>query len=445
MKYLGEIKLSIKQSRKVNVLEELRAGLYTNREAAGRLKMSVRQVQRLKKAFAEKEHLCLVHGNTGRQSACKIPDEIREVIASKATEEYRGTSWQHMSELFEEEDGIFVSAKSVGRILRARGIKSACAHKGVKKRARRERRPRRGELVQIDASPFDWLSDGRMLSLHGAIDDATGEVFALWLAETERLDGYFHVLERMILGSGVPRSLYMDGHTIFFSPKRDKLSLEEELEGKTKALTQFGTVMDILGILPIHAGSPQAKGRVERLWGTLQKRLTVDLRAAGVRTIQAANDFLLSYVKKHDRKFAVSPREKDDAFLPAPDKELLKYVICRYYDRVSDGGSAISLHKKIYMAEESPGVRKLWKRGTVLKVMLLMDGSAAICHDGVIYDAAEISPPPKQHIEETPKKSAGKKQRIYATPAADHPWRVWRGNNNTVTAPAATVPVTAKN
>lgn len=445
MKYIGEIKLSIKQSRKVDALEALHAGRCTNKEVAERLAMSVRQVQRLKKAFAEKEHACLVHGNTGRASARRIPNEVRDLIAYRATGEYRGTSWQHMSELFEEEEGISVSAKSVGRILQARGIKSPCAHKGMKKRVRRVRRPRRGELVQIDASPFDWLSDGRMLSLHGAIDDATSEVFALWLAPTERLDGYFHVLERMVQGSGVPKSIYMDGHTIFFSPQRDKLSLQEELEGKTEALTQFGTVLDILGVLSIHAHSPQAKGRIERLWSTLQKRLTVDLRIAGIHTIEAANDFLLTYIRKHDRKFSVSPQEKDNAFLPAPETELLKYIICRRYDRVSDGGSAISLHKKIYVAEESPGVRKLWKRGTALKAMMLMDDSIAICHGGIIYDATEISPPAKQHIEETEKRNGEKKERVYAIPAANHPWRIRRGNNNTATFLSPTAQVAAKN
>lgn len=315
----------------------------------------------------------------------------------------------------------------------------------MKKRAWRARRLRRGELVQIDASPFDWLSDGRMLSLHGAIDDATGEVLALWLAETERLDGYFHILERMILDSGVPKSLYMDGHTIFFSTKRNKLSLEEELDGKTKALTQFGNVLDILGIFPIHAHTPQAKGRVERLWGTLQKRLVVDLRLAGIHTIEAANDFLLSYVRKHDRKFAIVPLENDDAFLPAPEAELLKYIICRHYDRVSDAGSAISLHKKIYAANEKQCMRKLWKRGTALKVLMLMDGSVAICHDGVIYDAAEISPPLKQDVGKNEKKSAGKKQRVYAIPAADHPWRGWCGNNSAATTTSTTAASGAKN
>jgi hypothetical protein len=162
-----------------------------------------------------------------------------------------------------------------------------------------------------------------MCSLHGAIDDATGEIVALWLTETEQLNGYFHVLENMIGTSGIPHALYMDGHTIFFSPQSGKLTEEEELEGKTAALTQFGKVLDILGIQPIRASSPQAKGRVERLWGTLQKRLPVDMRVDGIKSMEEANQFLSGYMVQHNKNFAVDAEDGENAFLPGPPEELI--------------------------------------------------------------------------------------------------------------------------
>ena len=140
-------------------------------------------------------------------------------------------------------DLIFV--KSILRILKERSIFIPCSHKTPRKRLRRERRLKMGDMIQIDASPFDWLSTGSLLSLHGAIDDATSAVVALWLEETERLDGYFRVLQRTFMEHGVPHAVYSDAYTIFFSPKEAALSAEEEDAGLKRPLTQFGRVLHI--------------------------------------------------------------------------------------------------------------------------------------------------------------------------------------------------------
>jgi len=231
MKNTGDIKLTIKQARKVHVFEKLRDGKMTNTDAASALGLSVRQVQRIKRVFETKGHEVFLHGNTGRKPAFALCEKIKEQIVEKALL-YQGTSCQHISELLKEKDGVCVSAKSVIRILKEKGVDLPCAHKGARRRQRRERRKKRGELIQLDASPFDWLSNGTICSLHGSIDDATSEIVALWLAETEQLNGYFHVLANMIRTCGIPRALYMDGHTIFFSPHDGKLT--EERSWKVK-------------------------------------------------------------------------------------------------------------------------------------------------------------------------------------------------------------------
>jgi len=341
MKNAGDIKLAIKQARKVYVFEKLRDGKMTNAEAASALGFSIRQVQRIKKAFETKGHEAFLHGNTGRKPVRALGEKVRERVIEMASL-YRKTSCQHISELIMTQDGVCVSAKSITRILKEKGMKLTCGHKGPRRRKCRERRKKRGELVQIDASPFDWLSDGIMRSLHGAIDDASGEVVALWLADTEQLNGYFHVLEKMIQTSGIPHALYMDGHTIFFSPQREKLTIEEEIEGKTVALTQFGKALDILGIQPIRATSPQAKGRVERLWGTLQKRLPVDLRVAGIHSIEEANRFFCEYIKRHNEHFAVEATDVESAFMPGPPAELLRFILCIRENRKTAGDGSIS-------------------------------------------------------------------------------------------------------
>jgi transposase len=422
MENVGDIKLKIKQARKVYVFEKLRDGKMNNSEAAFTLGLSVRQVQRIKKNFETKGHLAFLHGNTGRKPARALCENVRKLVFERASL-YDGTSCQHIAELIAEEDSVCVSAKSVIRILKEKGIKSPCSHKGPRKRLRRERRRKRGELVQIDASPFDWLSNGTMCSLHGAIDDATGEIVGLWLAETEQLNGYFHVLERMIRTSGVPRALYMDGHTIFFSPLGKKLTIEEELDGKTVALTQFGKALELLGIQAIRASSPQAKGRVERLWGTLQKRLPVDMRTAKVYDMEGANKFLYEYSQKHNKRFAVEATEEETSFLPGPSEKLLKFILCGREERKTAGDSSISWKGKTYTAEKKRGEQKLFRRGTSVSVLALMDGSLAVQHGEEIFPMKEVSERLEAKGVKTPKETEGVKPRGAYKPAADHPWR----------------------
>ena len=384
MKNTGDVKLAIKQARKVYVFEKLRDRKMTNTDASEALGLSVRQIQRIKRAFETKGHEVFLHGNTGRKPARVFSERVREQVVEKASL-YKGTSCQHISELLKAKDGVFISAKSVIRILKEKGMDLCCGHKGPRRRRCRERRKKRGELIQLDASPFDWLSNGTMCSLHGAIDDATSEIVALWLAETEQLNGYFHVLANMIRTSGIPRTLYMDGHTIFFSPNDGKLTEEEELEGKTVALTQFGKALDILGVQPIRASSPQAKGRVERLWGTLQKRLPVDMRVSGVRSIEEANRFLVEYIQCHNKRFAVEALDEESAFLPGPPEELVRFILCIREKRKTAGDSSISWKGGKYIIEEKRGEQKLFRRGTPVSILTLMDGSLAAQYEEEIY------------------------------------------------------------
>ncbi|MDO9508125.1 MAG: ISNCY family transposase, partial [Thermovirgaceae bacterium] len=286
-------------------------------------------------------------------------------------------------------------------------------------------RPRFGEMLQIDASPFDWLSNGSMISLHGAIDDATGKVVALWLEPTERLNGYFKVLKRTILTYGVPRSIYSDAHSIFFSPKSGKLTVQDELEGKSVAFTQFGKALEILGINPIKALSPQAKGRIERLWGTLQHRLVVDMRVAGIKTIDEANAFLASYVIKHDGLFAVAPEEEESAFLPAPSEEDLEYILCRRENRKASGDSTISWKGKKWMAVDAKKRQILLKRSATVEILTLLDDSIALQHDGNIFRLERFITAPMEEKNPSGAKDLEKARETPHIPAPDHPWRRW--------------------
>lgn len=160
-------------------------------------------------------------------------------------------------------------------MLKNAGVKSPLKKKGSKRTNRRKRKPHPGQMIQVDATPYEWFGGNVKYALHGAIDDATGEIVGLYMTQNECLFGYFEMMRQCCLDFGVPQSVYSDRHTIFLSPKACKLSVEEMINGKTVNLTQFGRAMHELGVDMIYAHSPQAKGRVERLWSTLQSRLPI--------------------------------------------------------------------------------------------------------------------------------------------------------------------------
>jgi len=244
----------------------------------------------------------------------------------------------------------------------------------------RSRMPQEGMLVQCDASPHDWLEGWyTRLCLHGAIDDATGKVLGLHFRPNEDLLGYLHVLRRMVGRYRVPRNLYSDGHTIFFSPKEDKLTIEEELKGERVKLTQFGQALNQLGITHIKARSPQAKGRIERLWKTLQSRLIVELRIANICTLEEANDFLDGFVRRFNSRFAIEAKDREHAFKPAPDEGLLNNIICIKMQRKASNGSTISYEGSTYQLVDHRGsVVPLKPRSTVY-VTRHLDGSLVPC------------------------------------------------------------------
>ena len=221
---------------------------------------------------------------------------------------------------------------------------------------------------------------------------------------------------------GIPLFLYSDRHTMFFSPKKDKLSIEEELQGKQVNLTQIGRILDELDITHIPAYSPQAKGRIERLWGTLQSRLPIEMRLLGINTIEQANKFLLGYILRYNARFAVPPAEETLAFRPlTPDLDLDMILTIRE-SRKALGGSIVSYHNtKFQLHDENDRVVGLAKKDPVL-LLTHLDGSISALYKGKHYSLVEFhSSPviqastPAATIESKPVKTPWK-------PPDDHPW-----------------------
>lgn len=414
--------LSQKEARRLYLIEQTIAGNLTIRQAAELLNLSCRQVKRLKKGVAISGAASLAHKNRGHKPKHTITTEVRDLVVSLAIGEYKDASCEHLAELIAEDRGITVSSRSVRRILHAAGIPLKYARKPAKKRRSRDRMPAAGMLVQADASPFSWFEDrGPTAALHGIIDDATGHVLALFFRPTEDLRGYFVVLLQMLLRFGVPKAFYSDRHTIFFSPKTDKLSIEEELAGKKVALTQFGRALSELNIEHIPARSPQAKGRVERLWKTLQGRLVIELRHAGISDIEAANAFLPGFIAKFNARFGKEPAVSEPAFTPCPAGDALDQILCLKHSRKASGGSTISFMGKTYQLIAGTGLVLPLSHGAKIEVLTHLGGSLSAIYERKSYGLREFQASTAQ-ASQAPTQARQPAKTPYSPPAT-HPWR----------------------
>jgi len=206
-------------------------------------------------------------------------------------------------------------------------------------------------LVQIDGSFHRWLEDrAEPMALLAAIDDATGKILAAVFRRQEDTEGYFLLIRQMIEQYGIPMSIDSDRHMIFCSPK-EKRSIEQELAGESVPLSQFGRALKDLGITHIKAMTPQAKGRIERLFQTLQDRWVVELRLRGIQTLEEANQVLPELIKEHNEKFAVAPLEPESAFVPLEPGQSLDLILCFRDQRIVGPGETISYRGKTYILD----------------------------------------------------------------------------------------------
>jgi len=350
----GVISLTREEHTRIDVLNKANAGFMTVKEAAEQLGISERQIQRLKKEVRENGPAALVHKNTTRLPSHALEQEIKtKILKVRKKAGYKDSNFKHFQELLSVNHQIEISYSALHRLLTSEGYVSPKKRRRFKKHRRRKRREQAGSLVQMDASPYDWLSNKTQLSLHGAIDDATGQITGLYLCKNECMLGYHEVMHRMIEIYGVPESVYADRHTIFRSPNLDKSKAIDAPSGMKVNETQFGRAMSELGITVIAARSPQAKGRIERLWGTLQSRLPVEFAINGITDIEAANTFLSTYIFAFNSELAVEPEESEGAFLPLEEGQTLNHILCIKETRILDNGQVFSYKGRQFQLESS--------------------------------------------------------------------------------------------
>ncbi len=329
----------MKEIKRLKVMSMLEEKLMTGAEAAEKLNVSERQVYRIQKSYREKGEQGLVHGNRGKPSQRRVSQEIRTRIQKLLKETYSDYNTLHFQEILSEQFDISISYSTLQSIRREAGYPTPRKKKSQPHRNRRTPSPIYGMMLQADASIHNWLEErGPKLALVALIDDATNRVWGTF-RDYEDAAGYVEVLQEVCLTEGIPMVLYTDKRNVFQDQR--ELSIEDQLAGKERT-THFKAILDKLGIELIQADSPQAKGRVERLFETLQDRLVKALREARAQTLAEANQVLQDYLPKHNKRFIKKAAQEGSAFVPWPPNLAPDEHFCfRYTRRVRNDNTIV--------------------------------------------------------------------------------------------------------
>ncbi|HEX6506116.1 MAG TPA: ISNCY family transposase [Chloroflexota bacterium] len=368
------------EQTRVKMLNEVNEGVLTAREAAGLLGVSLRQVRRLLAAYRREGVAAIAHGNRGRRPSHTIDVPTREQVRALAHGRYAGCNQHHLTDLLAQREGIRLSRSTVRRILQKEGITSPRTHRVAAHRSRRERYPKEGMLVQMDGSPHAWLGDrGPRLCLISSIDYATGTVPAALFRQQEDSHGYLLLLRQLATTHGRPVAVYHDRHSIFIPPCQQTLTVEEQLVA-TNATTQVHRALTALDIRSISAHSPQAKGRIERLFATLQDRLVAELRLAGITTCEGANTFLATFLPRYNTQFGIPARELGRAYRPLETGCDLEQICCFVYYCTVAADNTVRLGEHRIQIQPGPGRMSYAK--TRVEVQERLDGALAVYYQG---------------------------------------------------------------
>ena len=384
--------------RKLHLIKKILEGGITQAQAAELLSLSLRQVKRLVKKVKLNGDGAVVHSSRGKPSNKKLSDDIRVKVLNLYKENYTDFGPTLFCEKLFELHYIKLSDETIRKILLEEGLLQR-KRKTKPRKQLRERKPCFGEMLQLDGSHHDWFEKRRDKAvLMAFIDDATGMVYARFY-EYEGTIPAMDLLKNHAFEYGLPMSIYSDRHTTYKSTDKNK-----------EALSQFGRALEELGIELIHASTPQAKGRVERLFGTLQDRLVKEMRLKNISDTQTANNFLREYLPVFNSKFNVIPLDNTDVNIKIDKTVNLDDYLCVKNERTVKNDNTVSHNSKLYQLE--PGIR-------AKKVIVeeRIDNSVHIKYNGIPLKYKEII---KRPVKITEKVIKIRKEYI---PPADHPWR----------------------
>jgi transposase len=364
--------LTMKDEKRLKIIQRVFQGEVTVVQAALVLGISERQCYRIKARVKKGGAKGVVHGNRGRPSQRKIKEKTVQRIVELARGKYQGFNDHHLTEKLKEQEQIELSREKVRRILRAEGIVSPKKRRGIKHRSRRERRASEGMMLQVDGSPHDWLQGrGPRLCLIGAIDDATSKVMGALFVQAESSWAYFKLFCEIFKHYGVSQSIYTDCHSVFFTDREPTLA--EQLINR-KPTTEVGRGLEELGVTLILAHSPQAKGRIERLWNTFQDRLVSELRLAKANSVEQATVVLNRYLPVHNRQFA-KPAQAQPAWRKLSAVKIER-ALCFKQQRTVAKDNTVSFEGTVLQIPKRSPYRSYANKRVEVNVML--DGAVEI-------------------------------------------------------------------
>ncbi len=436
------------EQKKYEAIKKLVESKGNKDRVAMTLGITKRHVNRLIKAYKQRGKAAFLHGNRGRKPVTTVAEYIRKDVVDLYRTKYYEANFSHFTELLEKYEDIHLSVSCVTGILEAENILSPRVTKAKRKRVKKElkeaqktaktkkeadkiqknlvavedahsRRPRSayfGELEQMDASPYKWFED-KKTTLHIAVDDATGMITGAYFDEQETLKGYYHIYHQILTNYGIPYKFFTDRRTVFTYKKKNSSGIEND------TCTQFAYACKQLGTQIEYSSVPQAKGRVERMFQTLQSRLPVELRLAGITDIEAANEFLKSYINEFNAKFALPSDSIKSVFDTQPSYEQLNLSLAVLTERTVDSGHCIQFKNHYYRMLDNQGIQIHYKKGTKVMVVQAFDGSMYCCVNDKDVHALDEIPERETKSKEFDtdyKKPTPKKRYI---PPMNHPWR----------------------
>lgn len=404
----GMVTMNGKELRRVHVIRQAMEKKLTQVKAATLLGLTVRQVRRLIARVRQEGDAGLVHRGRGRPSNRRIPEARKAKLLRLYTTRYGDFGPTLAAEKLTERHGLSVHPETLRLWLRAAGVEHFQRRKRPH-RAWRARKAHVGELIQLDGSHHDWFEGrGPRCVLLAYIDDASSRVWARFYA----YEGTWPALDsfhRYVTRYGVPLAVYTDQHTTYKSPGAP--TVEEELAGQ-RPQSQFERSLAELGVAVIHAHSPQAKGRVERLFGTFQDRLSKELRLAKVATVEAANQFLETYLPQYNQRFTVLPAQAADLHRPCPPRHDLDRRLSIKTRRGLRRDWTIAHNGQLYQIQTNV-------RATQVLVEERLDGTLRIAHQDQPLAYHRISARPVRPSD--PPRLPGRRRPVKQ--AAHHPWR----------------------
>lgn len=446
---MREVVLRMKEQYKYEIIKKLVDTNGNKKNAALKLHCTIRTVNRLILLYQNEGKEGFIHKNRNRKPSTTIPEDTRRKVIDLYRTKYHDANFTHFSELLLKNENISVSDSTIKKWLFDEGILSPKARKKTikkmksilsehKKRSnskkelvkieeklerldRSDAHPRRprcayfGELIQMDASPHLWF--GNTIShLHLAIDDATGMIVGAYFDRQETLNAYYQITYQILTAYGIPAKFFTDRRTVFEYKRKNASSDEED------TFTQFSYACHQLGIELECSSVPQAKGRVERLNQTLQSRLPIELRLAGISTIEEANEFLNSYIKEFNDMFSLPLNNTKTVFEKQPENTKINQILAVLSTRKIDNGHCIRYKNKYYIPVTKNGIRTYLKKGTTTMVIESFEGSLYVNILDQLFVMVEI--PEHEELSKTFDVQYEKpKQRKYYIPPMSHPWK----------------------